>query len=126
MVNKLNTKHTMKFLFVTLLAGMGVYCYFRFSSFGLKSEENRIRETKKAGNVIKDALEDYANKYNNYPEKLDALVPEFMSSIENPVWGERKWHYQAGADNYELSVSKNKNRYPILFTSSDANWYLDN
>ena len=105
---------------------MGGYCFLQFSSFGLKSEENRLKETKKAGNIIKDALEDYARKYNKYPEDLNKLVPEFLFSIENPEWGVRKWHYQVQADNYELSVSKNKNRYPILFTSSDTNWYLDN
>ena len=60
------------------------------------------------GNQIVDALNRYLKDHGVYPEKLDALAPNYLTGIPLPAVGNQIWDYYAGqgkGDSFGLFVS---------------------
>lgn len=80
------------------------------------------------GDTIVAAIESYKLKNGAYPTTLEALVPEFMSGIEDATTGSREWAYVVTANGtaFELGFAANENRYPCYYWSSGkGKWIRD-
>ena len=62
-----------------------------------KWSDEKVDESKKRGDRIIAALENYRNEHSAYPNSLNDLMPKYLKSIEPPVAGNCKWRY----DTYE-------------------------
>ena len=129
-------EHTAEILITTLAlaAGVGVFAYAH-------KDESRIEESKHRGAAIVQALERHRADKGSYPATLDALVPRYITAIEPPTWGLRRWRYRpysaadlahdAGVDGstlyFQLSVAANDRGYPVLYYDfSGRRWVLNN
>ena len=120
---------------LALLLGGGVYLYAH-------KDEDRLAETKERGSEIVAALERHRRETGDYPPALEALVTEYLPSIEQPTWGLQRWRYQrytreraggatdsASGDSllFMLSVAADEAGYPLLFYDITARrWVLNN
>ena len=69
--------------------------------------ETSLSATEKRGEPIVAALEAYRAAHGEYPEKLNALIPQYMKEIKPPLVGNHKWHYwrsRKDKDWYELGA----------------------
>jgi hypothetical protein len=55
--------------------------------------KSRLAETKRRGNMIVLAIEQYHADHHEYPTKLELLLPKYIETLPNPEWGVRKWKY---------------------------------
>jgi len=86
--------------------------------------ESQVTETKKRGDVVRHALNEYRTKTGSFPKSLDALVPEYVKVIPQPTVGRRAWNYKAYLDNtgYLLSVALRSEREPELHAAETGEW----
>jgi hypothetical protein len=94
----------------------------------IRHQNCALDKTKALGDELVTAIGEYHAEHGVYPHSLSDLVPDYISNVEQPVWGLRKWDYRLQANGkFLLSVSANKNNYPILFREGvDQGWYYDN
>ena len=57
--------------------------------------EARIRATVAAGETVVAAIASYTREHGRAPARLDILVPRYLRSIPQPVYGLRSWEYSA-------------------------------
>src|SRR6058998_2375239 len=62
------------------------------TSCGNWSDKN-VHETKRRGDVILHALEQYRLRTGAFPNDLKQLVPEYVKEIPQPSVGARSWEY---------------------------------
>ena len=79
-----------------------------------------IEQTKKIGNEIKGALEEYAQKHSKYPKNLNELVPEFLPEINNPRWGMKKWSYSIQSEDYWIPCDNWSSSSSVRASEKDA------
>jgi len=60
--------------------------------------QSDIEESQRRGDAIIAALRAYRAKHGTYPQALQALVPGYLSQLEPPTVGERKWVYVVDRD----------------------------
>ena len=92
----------------------------------------RITSTKRAGDRLIAALEEFRTVHGVYPARIEDLAPDHLQEIPEPSAGETGWDYfRPGADDggFVLQVGKVEGRfYPcIQFWSRDGvgSWTLD-
>ena len=92
-------------------------------------DKRRLRGTRKLGNQIVTAMCKYRDQTGCFPQDLSQLAPDFISVVDQPTWGTRKWHYiQHNCESFGLSAYKNTNRYPALhcdFEDGERSWWYD-
>lgn len=98
---------------------LGVYAFYELS-------RDRKQETIVIGTTIVSALESYRSTNGYYPQNINSLLPQYMSSIPQPTWGEG-WDYRLLEDgHFELLVGCGENRYPAIYYNSRYNhWSYD-
>jgi hypothetical protein len=134
---------------IALAAGAGIYWYAH-------RDEGRLAESKEHGAEIVAGLEGYRARHGTYPERLEDLVPEYATRIEQPTWGLERWRYRrftpqdvaalaaAAADTtiaapaaqpsqhgrdevyFQLSVAANESGYPVLYYDYTARRWVLN
>jgi hypothetical protein len=89
--------------------------------------ETDVAETKRRGDIVCNALNDYRTRVGTFPNTLDLLVPKYLSAIPEPTVGKRMWKYQTYVDNsaYLLSVALRSEREPELHASEVGGWVYD-
>lgn len=77
----------------------------------------KVRESKIRGNTLIGAIDAYKGDHGRYPDTLDDLVPQYISKIEEPTAGSKKWDYYS-----EYAGST----FTLAFEDDNANvprWY---
>ena len=88
-----------------------------------KWSENRIRETKRRGEIIAPAIEAYHTKYGRFPAHLEDLKPEFLRDIPQPTAGYGEWDYLVVSDGREWALDVAGSEWgPQLSRISDGEW----
>jgi hypothetical protein len=85
------------FLFLTLTV---VVC------FAGCSDKRRIDETKRTGNQVIQALEQFRSDRGHYPKSLSDLSPKYLRELPAPTWGVKKWQYEANKGEFTLRVDE--------------------
>lgn len=112
---------------VALALGIGVFAY-------AQRDRGSLEELKQRGAAIVEALERHRAANGNYPEALEALIPAYITKIDPPTWGLRRWRYwrytaahgshDVATDTstvyFQLSVAANDRGYPICITTSHS------
>jgi hypothetical protein len=70
------------------------------------SNDREIPETKRRGDQIIEALEQYHADHSRYPTSLEKLLPKYIQEIPVPTWGLRAWRYQTDGKEYTLRVNE--------------------
>ena len=124
---------------LAVAAGAGVYVYAH-------RDEASLEESKRRGTEVVEALYAYRLQHDVYPDSLPQLVPQYVSSVEQPSWGLRRWTYRAydadgqggdgaagkpqtsrGESLFQLSVAASESGYPVLYYDIVAErWVLNN
>jgi hypothetical protein len=78
-------------------------------------------------NDIIGALDRYHERFGRYPDSLDDLMPDFLSTIPKPQWGTKEWTYEVANDGtFLLIVEWKKDRYErVGFYSRERRWQGD-
>ena len=86
-----------------------------------------IALTQETGNSIVHALHRYQEQHKNYPDTLSELLPSYITMIENPKVGNKKWDYVREHNGFYLGVSGvNEEADPVLYITSSSNeWLMD-
>ncbi|MEW4489962.1 hypothetical protein AB1L42_17900 [Thalassoglobus sp. JC818] len=87
-----------------------------------------VRESKSRGDVVVALLEEHYRLHGRFPDALDELHNENNIRYEQPTSGVRQWQYRVknDGDDFVLTFSANKDRYPICFYDSEVKeWYGD-
>jgi hypothetical protein len=86
-----------------------------------------VAETKRRGDVVRNALKEYRTKTGSFPEKLDALVPQYLNAIPQPTVGKRIWKYDVYADGqaYTISPALRSEYEPLLQGDQNPGWTFD-
>ena len=88
-----------------------------------KWSDDRIRETKRRGEIIAPAIEAYHAKYAKYPTQLKDLQPEFLREIPRPTAGDGEWDYHT-RDEREWSFAVVGSEWgPQLARTSEGDWW---
>ncbi len=58
-----------------------------------KADQIKYDQTRQIGEEIVAALLKYKMDKGVYPDELVQLVPNYINSIEQPVWGDCVWSY---------------------------------
>ena len=90
----------------------------------------RYEESKRRGNRIIEALDQYMEDHSLYPDDLAILVPEYLDTIEPPVAGNKKWVYWINESKkiFNLGFEDDLESKPECWYSSDINdpgWMCD-
>jgi hypothetical protein len=87
-----------------------------------------ISASKQRGNTIVAAIVQYHLDNGELPDSLNALVPQYLSSVPPPVAGSRKWIYEQGEGVFILRFEA-EGGYPHCYFSSDSagngEWLMD-
>ena len=65
--------------------------------------EARIRATVAAGETIASAINSYIREQGEAPARLEALVPHYLRSIPQPVYGATQWEYSRASSSSQRS-----------------------
>ena len=87
----------------------------------------QVEETKRRGDVVREALSHYRKEIGTYPISLERLVPKYLDQVPAPSVGNKKWTYEvfkAGAS-YLISVEIRSEQEPLLQATSDSGWVYD-
>lgn len=66
--------------------------------------EQRLKLTRSRADLIHRVVGMYAAQHGSPPEKLEALVPEFLPGIPQPLNGATEWTYRVDADGRRWSI----------------------
>jgi hypothetical protein len=94
---------------------------------GCQASKASLSNDKLIGNQIVDALDRYKADRGSYPKQLIDLVPNYLSAITPPGYGQKKWDYfeypEQGA--FVLCVSGRKVYQDTLwFDSTKREWEI--
>ena len=73
---------------------------------GCASEQVKIEESKRRGDEIIHALEEFRAEKGHYPRALNELLPKYMPEIPPPTWGLREWQYTVATNEISLRVDE--------------------
>jgi hypothetical protein len=115
-----------------IAAGAAVYLYAHRDDAALEASRER-------GARIVQALVAYREEHDTYPDELDSLSPQYLQSVEPPLWGLERWRYRTytpegvgGASDtsavyFQLSVAADESGYPVLYYDfATGRWVLNN
>jgi len=111
-------------LSVLLMAIIGCLCIPSCT----KTKDMPAAETTARGDSIVASLERYKTDHARYPMALADLTPRYLSSIEVPLIGERKWTYTVDdhGEAFVLMVNgKNDSDLSCWYRSLDKAWSMD-
>jgi hypothetical protein len=88
---------------------------------------SQVTETKRRGEIVRHALDQYRDRTGAYPSTLNLLVPAEIRAIPKPTLGERDWNYEVfgGGTSYVLSVKIRSESEPLLQATSESGWTFD-
>lgn len=76
------------------------------SSGGFETPADEMKsapwEDLRVGDQIIAALEKYHADHDHYPEELSELVPNYLSAIIPPKFGEKQWTYSPGQHSFAV------------------------
>lgn len=110
---------------VVVAAGAGVYVYAH-------RDEGRLEDSKRAGTAVVAGLAAYHGEHGTYPDRLDELVPHYLSEVPPPTWGLGRWSYERyspveGVIYFRIAVAANASGYPVLYYDfATGRWVLNN
>jgi hypothetical protein len=70
------------------------------------SSESQLTETRRRGDLVVVALEQFQQDHGRYPASLDELRPQYLREILPPTWGLKTWLYETTANNYKFGVNE--------------------
>ena len=87
----------------------------------------QVTETKRRGDTVCRAIEEYRARTGRVPNDLKELQPQFLSGIPQPTVGKKAWTYEAyqSGQSYNLSVAIRRESEPLLQTQSAEGWSYD-
>ncbi len=112
------------------LAGLGIGLFVtlvRQGVINLAWTEANIEASRDRASGIIAALGEYHAAHGAYPERLDALTPEYLAELPTPVAGVDEWTYGAtdGGDQFILQFSANEQDNPTSwYESRHGGWFL--
>jgi hypothetical protein len=81
------------------------------------------------GTTVISGLEQYRRDHGAPPEKLDDLVPNYLSKIQPPTAGTMQWKYYINPNRRDYRLScQTPASYPSInydSASPDVGWYVD-
>jgi len=88
---------------------------------------NGEAETKRRGDVVVAALEEYHAKNGCYPNNLNTLVPGYATDIPMPIIGKRMWQYNVipADDRYELRVETMSRNMVLSYSLGLKVWIVE-
>jgi hypothetical protein len=72
--------------------------FFALTLVSCEPDKSSISEDLQRGDQIVAAVEQYKLDKGRYPDALSALVPQYISAIQNPRYGKRQWEYRTYPD----------------------------
>lgn len=83
---------------------------------------------------LQDSLEQYKTKHGEYPDTLNVLTPEYITTIPTPsehnkVESGNSWHYKRIGEHYQLWASVNHwvSTFDVLVYRTDSDYgFADN
>jgi hypothetical protein len=87
----------------------------------------QVAETKRRGDIICRALEEYRVRTGKVSDNLKQLQRDFLPEIPEPTVGKRAWTYETyqSGRSYNLSVAIRRESEPLLQTQSPEDWSYD-
>jgi hypothetical protein len=85
-----------------------------------------VAETKRRGDLVRQALEQYRSRTGTFPRELQSLVPTYIDTIPKPRVGRKVWKYETyqGDSDYLLSVAIQSQSEPELH-ADQIGWTYD-
>src|ERR1035438_9253158 len=66
------------------------------------------------GKQVELAINDYVEKHGSPPERLETLIPEFMSSMPSfPAMSNVQYRVSADTHGWTLDIHRPRNKYPL-------------
>jgi hypothetical protein len=85
-----------------------------------------IRDTKKRGNKIIKALQEFKRENNEYPSELSDLKPDYIKTIKQPKVGEAWKYNRLVSGDYDLIFPEETRGKPHWwYNSSSRKWQYD-
>ena len=115
-----NRPLTVLFLISTVMVLLlGVWCVA--SRIEKTKERQALSLTKRRGREIGRAIRSYRADKGRFPEAGTELIPEYLSSIPQPVWGTSPWVYEVWKD-----VSGTEQATIFVYDNEKLRcWFLD-
>lgn len=73
---------------------------------GCSSDRGKIDETKRRGDMIIRALEQFHSDRGYYPQSLADLAPKHIKELAPPTWGLKEWQYESRGSEFTLKVNE--------------------
>ena len=85
--------------------------------------QSKVNRSVVEGDKIVITIERFKNDQGKFPDKLELLVPQYLSSLPKPYVPPYKWEYKIKDGEYTLSVNIG---YPYCtYYSKSSKWYSD-
>jgi hypothetical protein len=73
------------------------------------------------GKQVELAINDYVEKHGSPPERLETLIPEFMSSMPSfPAMSNVQYCVSADAHGWTLDIYRPKNKHPLVYRRTNT------
>jgi hypothetical protein len=96
------TQFALIWLFFALLVGGAVW--FGARTFAVPA--GSVDETKRRGDVVIQALNNFHADHGRFPRSLAELSPQYLEEIPEPDWGLRRWLYEPDGSDFYLRVNE--------------------
>lgn len=88
----------------------------------------QVEETKRRGDIVRNALQQYRDRTGAFPDELTQLIPAYLREIPQPTVGKKSWDYWIvkGGSFYRIGVAIASQSEPDLQADSDStSWLFD-
>ena len=73
------------------------------------------------GKQVGLAINDYVEKHGSPPERLETLIPEFMSSMPSfPAMSNVQYRVSADTHGWTLDIHRPRNKYPLVYRRTNT------
>lgn len=105
-----------------IVMGLCIWQFMNEENMRLEITEQYMQMQKQSVRLI-EAIKAFHEKNGQYPEDLNVLVPDYLTVIEKPVWG-NEWDYTVypEADKFVLYVENQQQNAHATYDSSIGFW----
>jgi hypothetical protein len=108
---------------------IGVACIIAVKFLPLSVTANwtsaRKKESIQIGDAIVSALKAYYADHHRYPDALDNLAPQYMSSVPQPTAGDGTWRYFSRGTEFYLQFAVPAGYPSCNYHLKSGQWYED-
>ena len=120
---------TLVFLMLPVITLVALAGWLMVEEWRLQVRWNQklVDESYERGAVVIAALEEYKQDHAVYPQRLEDLIPQYLTDVPQPTAGNRKWRYDLyRTGNFQLCVEDSPGGFPVHFyISDDERWGCD-